>query len=80
MTAHDPLADLEVDGRPEMVPPMPMPIIVSIDEVKDADHKVMALLQISHPSGLSVFFMDRKLARQVGAELQRIGSGGLLTP
>ena len=65
---------------PQMVPPMPVPMVVNVERVRANDGTLLVQLSISHPSGFSVFFFDQKLARQIAGGMRDAGIGGLVIP
>lgn len=69
----------EQQNQPKIIPPQPVPMIVSVEQIVLQNGQNACVLSISHPSGISTFFFDPKLAKQVGAEMQRVGSAGALT-
>lgn len=86
MTAEPPKPDLNdiimaaaaQQAVPNLVPPQPVPMVITTDQVQAPDGQILVQLSISHPSGLSIFFFDQKLARAVGNDLREKGVGGLL--
>lgn len=61
---------------PSVVVPQPVPTSISLKQAPMPDGSMLVLMSVMTPTGVGVYYLDAATARQVGAQLQKLGSAG----